>query len=317
MRLTADLVDAALARIRPYLEPTPCRRSSASDRLWLKLETEQPTGSFKVRGAVSNVLAHAARPGDSLVTASAGNHGLGVAFAARAARRPERVTIFVPSTAPARKIEKLRTYGVELVIGGRTYDDAAAAGVEHARRTGARYVHAYDDPLTAAGQGTAAPELHTALAGGLPAVEAIVVPVGGGGLVSGIAAWVSERAPAVKVFAAQPAASPALRDSIAAGRALLDYAAGTTIADGLSGGIGEIVFEHRDLIDGVLVVDEAETRAAVRDLFRGDGVRAEGSAGVAVAAARRLLDATRGAVVAIVTGANIDDALLNEILAGA
>jgi threonine dehydratase len=246
------------------------------------------------------------------VAASAGNHALGVAFAVQALGAGTPATLFVPESAPRAKVEKLRGFPVTLHVRGATYDDAHALAMDHARRTGATYVHAFDDPRTAAGQGTAALEILEAL----PGVGAILVPVGGGGLISAIAAVVKSRDPGVRVVAVQPEASPALAESIRLGRPLLEYPAGPTLADGLAGGIGEIVFAHRDLIDDVVMVSEAEIEDAIVALVADDQVVAEASGAVGVAALRSGRWRSDGRpVVAVVTGANIDARVLGRLLA--
>ena len=312
-RLHADDVARAAAIVGRYLPPTPLRRAySLFPRdAWLKLECWQPTGSFKVRGALHNLatLDHAARA-RGVVAASAGNHALGVAYAGAVLGGIE-TTVYVPETAPRAKVDKLRTFAVTLAVGGRTYDDAHDRAMDHVRRTGATYVHAFDDPRTAAGQGTAAVEIADAM----PLVGTIVVPVGGGGLITGMAAALRARRPGVRVVAVQPDASPALRDSLAAGRALLEYAAGPTLADGLAGGIGELVWDHRDLIDEVVTVSEAEIQAAIVALVTHDQVIAEGSGatGVAAVAAGRIRE-DAGPIAIVVTGGNLDAAVLARLL---
>ena len=311
-RLNAGLVEQALEVIRPFLPPTRLGRSKgAGDRpVFLKLETDQPTGSFKVRGALSNLLRQPENEA-GFVAASAGNHGLGVAWAAKQSGRREPVTIFIPGSAPQAKVRKLREYDVDLRIVGETFDDAERMAHEFERETGARFIHAYDDPLTAAGQGTMAMEIGE---GG--SIGTLVIPVGGGGLISGNAAWFKERHPSTRIVAVQPDASPALSESIRLGRALLEYPAGPTLADGLSGGIGRIVFEHRDLLDEVVNVPEDRIRAAIRSLHLEEQVRAEASGAITVAA----LDLAPSRswpepIVCVITGGNIDDAVFGSIVA--
>ena len=316
MRLTADDVVRAGAVVRPYLPPTPLRRSFALREVgpaFLKLECWQPTGSFKVRGAVhllASLSPEERRRG--VVAASAGNHALGVAFAAQAVGGDVRADLFVPETAPRSKVGKLRAFPVEVHQRGATYDDAHALALEHARRTGATYVHAFEDARTAAGQGTVALEVLEQL----PELAAVVVPVGGGGLVAGMAAAVKTRAPRARVIAVQPEASPALRESLRLGRPLLEFAALPTLADGLAGGIGEIAWEHRDLIDEVVVVPERDIEDAIVALLAEDQVVAEASGAVPVAAVRAGLVSTReGPIALVVTGANIDLPVLQRLLA--
>jgi threonine dehydratase len=315
-RLTLEDVFRARRVVSRYLSPTPLRPAFClrPRPAWLKLECWQPTGSFKVRGAtnlIASLSAEQRRCG--VVAASAGNHALGVAFAAGILGGALEATLFVPRTAPRAKIEKLRAYPVTVREDGETYDDAHALATAHARETGATYVHAFDDSRTAAGQGTVALEILDEM----PEVGTIVVPVGGGGLISGMAAAVKDRAKGVRIVAVQPAASPSLRESIRQGVALLEYPAEPTLADGLAGGIGEIVFAHRDLIDEVVVVPEAAIEDAVVDLLAGDQVVAEasGAAGVAALQAGLVESAADGRpVVAVVTGGNIDAAVLARLL---
>jgi threonine dehydratase len=247
-----------------------------------------------------------------VVAASAGNHALGVAHAARTLGGGIRTTLFVPASAPRAKVEKLRTFPVEVREEGATYDEAHAAALEHARDAGATYVHAFEDVRTAAGQGTVGLEILEQL----PEVGTILVPVGGGGLIAALAVIVKSRRPDVRVVAVQPEASPALRESLRLGRALLEYPADPTLADGLSGGIGEIAFAHRGLIDAVVTVSEEEIGQAMVALLSHDQVVAEGSGAVAVGAlqARRVELHGRPAV-AVVTGGNVDAAVLRRLLA--
>jgi threonine dehydratase len=315
VRLALADVVAARQAIARHLAPTPLRRCFAvpGGRTFLKLECWQPTGSFKVRGALAHLCKlDAAALARGVVAASAGNHALGVAFAAQALGGRVRATLFVPESAPRAKLDKLRSFPVEVVVAGATYDDAHAAALAHAERSGARYVHAYEDPATAAGQGTLALELLEQL----PELGAILVPVGGGGLISAIATVVKAKAPHVRIVAVQPEASPSLRDSLRQGRPLLSYAAGPTLADGIAGGIGEIVFEHRDLLDDVVVVPEAALEEAIVALLAADQVVAEGAGAVAVAALRAGLyvPPAERPVAAVVSGGNLDAPVLARLL---
>ena len=173
-------------------------------------------------------------------------------------------------------------------------------------------MHAFEDPRTAAGQGTVALEILEEM----PEVGTIVVPVGGGGLISGVAAAVKDRAKGTRIVAVQPEASPALRDSVAQGQPLLDYPAGPTLADGLAGGIGLMAYTHRHLVDEIVNVTEPQIEDAIVALITHDQVVAEGSGAVGVAALRsgrvRLEDGRPAAVV--ITGANIDAGVLGRLL---
>lgn len=315
-RLTRDDVERARRTLAPRLPPTPlrpCHAVPAEASAWLKLECWQPTGSFKVRGAL-NLLAslspEAARRG--VVAASAGNHALGVAWAAAALGGTLEATLFVPESAPRAKVDKLRRFPVTVVERGADYDGAYAAALADAERRGATYVHAFDDARTAAAQGTVGLEIVDAL----PDVGTVLVPVGGGGLISGIAAALEARRPAVRVVAVQPEASPALRESLRLGRPLLVYPAGPTLADGVAGGIGELVFLHRDLIDDVLTVSEREIEDAIAALAARDQVIAEASGALGVAALLSgRVRADGRPVVAVVSGGNLDARILARVLA--
>jgi threonine dehydratase len=317
--LTEDDLRRAETLVRPHLAKTPLRRAHAAPveaNLWLKLECWQPTGSFKVRGALSTL--GSLTPGErarGVVAASAGNHALGVAFAASVLGAGLRVTLFVPETAPRAKVEKLRRFPVEVREAGRTYDDAYAASLLFQQETGATYVHPFDDPRTAAGQGTCGLEILEQC----PEVGAILVPVGGGGLIAGIAAAAKAARPDIRVVGVQAAASPSLRESLRLGRPLLEYPAGPTLADGIAGGIGHIAWEHRGWIDAVIDVPELEIERAMVALVAQDQVVAEASGVVGVAAVRAgLWPEAAGSdgrpVVAVISGANVDARVLGRLL---
>ena len=308
---------SAQAAIKPHSLRTPLRASPAFSartgmRVYLKLENWQPTGSFKVRGAI-NFLSHlsAEEKAHGLVTASAGNHALAVGFAAQRLGMTG-VTVFVPRTAPRAKVEKLKRFPISLCEVGETYDDAHSAAEEFERAHGAAFIHAYDDARTVAGTGTIGLEVLE----DLPEVDAVLVPVGGGGLIAGIALAVKTLAPNVKVYGVQPEASPALRDSIRDGRAYEKYEAGPTICDGLAGGIGRIAFEvAQRYVDDVFVVGEDAVKRAVAAFVRDEQMVVEGSGAVGLAA----LEITSAElkiqrVVLIVSGANIDARPLARIV---
>jgi threonine dehydratase len=313
--LCAEDVHRARERVRGFLPPTPLRpafalRASAG---LVKLECWQPTGSFKVRGAIAALTSLSADERvRGVVAASAGNHALGVAFAARALRGLVPAILVVPESAPRAKLDKLGSFPVELRVTGVDYDEAFAAARQLADARGAVLVHAYDDPIVAAGQGTVGLEILEQQ----PDVGAILVPVGGGGLLAGTAVAVKASRADVRIVGVQPEASPALRESIGLGLPLLKYAARPTLADGLAGGIGQLVFDLRHLIDDVVTVTEDEIEAAIAALASQDQIVAEASGAVGVAAllAGRIAAGHSRPAVAIVTGANIDAAVLARIL---
>ena len=317
--ITVQDILEAQRRIRPHVFRTPLRHSFLlSERIgaavFMKLENWQVTGSFKPRGAL-NLMAmlNDQERARGVVTASAGNHALGVGYAARLLNISP-ATIFVPRTAPRAKLDKLREFPVEVRTVGETYDDAHHAAEAYQRASGATFVNAYDDPHTVAGQGTIGLEILE----DLPDVDAILVPVGGGGMIAGIAIAAKTLAPAVMIIGVQPAASPALRDSLRDGKCYEEYPAAPTICDGLAGGIGKICFEvAQKFVDDVAIVEEDETKAAIRTLAETQQLIIEGSGAVGVAALlARKVDLSGKRVAVVLSGGNIDLALVAQIING-
>jgi threonine dehydratase len=298
----ADLARAE-AVVRAHLAPTPVVESTVGH---LKLECLQPTGSFKVRGALA-ALAQLS-PDDHVVTASAGNHGLGVAFAA--ARLGVGATVVVPTTASPAKVAALREFPVRLVLEGDGYSDAERHALELAA-DGATYVSAYNDSSVIAGQASIGPELDEALEGPLT----VVVPVGGGGLVAGLSLWARDR-PSVHIVGIEAAASRALSAAVAAG-GVVEVTVDPTLADGLAGNLEPnsitpaIVAAHTRTLG---TVTEAEIRHAIRFLAIRHGLLVEGSGAVGVAALLAGRVDVNGRAVAVVTGRNIALPVVREIL---
>jgi threonine dehydratase len=293
-----DDVLRAARTLAPHLQKTPLRpaRSAGKGTVLLKLECWQPTGSFKVRGALNLI-------------ASAGNHALGVANAVASLRLAVKATLFVPRSAPQSKVERLRAYPVQIELIDGTYEETQAQALAFCAQHGATFVHAYDDARTAAGAGTAGLEVMLER----PDVDTLVVAVGGGGLIAGVATAAKAIRPDVRIVAVQAEASPSLRESLRQGRALLEYPAGPTIADGVAGGIGLMAFTHRHLIDEEVIVSEAELEDAVMALLMEDHVVAEGAGALGIAAIRAGRVALRGTTAAIVSGGNIGSPVLARI----
>ena len=243
--------------------------------LTLKLELYQHTGSFKPRGAFANLLMRAA-PAAGVVAASGGNHGAAVAYAAMKLGVPAR--IFVPAVASPAKQQRIRDYGAQLVVGGERYADALAASEAWAAESGALQVHAYDQPETLAGQGTLALELEEQA----PALDTLLVAVGGGGLIGGIAAWYARR---VKIVGVEPEAAPTLTRALAAGRPV-DAPAGGIAADSLAPRrVGELMFPIAQAhVSGMALVTDDAIRAAQRTLWSALRIVAEPGGAAALAA---------------------------------
>ena len=278
----------------------------------LKLETVQPTFSYKIRGAFNAVLALVEQSGRDvppLVTASAGNHGRALAHAAQAARLP--VTVYVPADAPRTKIDAILRAGAHLKTCG-SYDEAEAEAKRHAATGNALFLSPYSHPDVIAGAGTIGLEILE----DRPDVDTIVVPVGGGGLVSGIAIAVKALS-ATMVVGVEVAASSPFTHSLAAGR-IVTIDVQQTLADGLSGNLDPdtITFDIvRRLVDRVAVVNEPQLRQAIAGLLREERLVAEGAGATAVAAVLGgAIDCAGHRTAVIVSGANIDMETLRSFI---
>jgi threonine dehydratase len=302
--MTRNQIILTERRIRPYVRRTPVIEAAGADfglpdlRLVFKLELFQHTGSFKPRGAFTNLLLREV-PAAGVVAASGGNHGVAVAFAARKLAKP--ATIFVPTVASPAKIERIRSYGAELVVTGERYADALASSEEWAARTGAMQVHAYDQEETILGQATVGLELEEQASD----LDTLLVAVGGGGLIGGVAAWYAGR---VKLIGVEPQAAPTLARALEAGRPV-DSPAGGIAADSLAPRrVGELMFPlaQKYVSRVVLVADEAIEAAqqALWDVLR---VAAEpgGAAAFAALLSRAYRPAAGECVGVVVCGGNI------------
>jgi threonine dehydratase len=315
-KLTLHDIYLAQHRIAPYLTETPLVRSTLLSarvgfEVWLKLENRQVTGSFKPRGALNKILRLSAEERErGIVAASAGNHALGVAHAAQCLGLT-KADLFVQANAAPAKIAKLRQYDVKLHLVGSLFDEAQAAAVEFAAKNGATYVSAYDDLDVIAGQGTVGLEIMQAA----PDVDAIVVPVGGGGLIAGLAAAAKSLNPAIRVIGVNPAASPSAYLSKRDGYPYETYENEPTLAHGLAGGFGRVPFMvGMLLIDEIVLVSEDEMQRGIAALIDSDQILAEASgiAGMAAVLAGKICDARKCACV--LTGGNIDGATLRTVL---
>ena len=283
--LSPERILAAQCELAPYLQATPCVRlpwldEFAHGRVYGKLEILQRSGSFKFRGALHALLrlGRQARA-RGVVTASAGNHGLGVAEAARELKIDAMV--FVPETVTALKRRKLESLGVNLMIAGEDYDAADLAAQAYARQSGLTFIHAFDDDEVIAGQGTVGAEL---LAEPLH-LGTVVVPVGGGGLLGGVSLLLKTLRPEVHILGVQSEASPAMRAAWEKGE-VVETPIAATVADGLAGrfGTGKTLRLAQQYCDEILLVGESSIRQAMREIYARHGWRVEGSAAVSVAA---------------------------------
>jgi threonine dehydratase len=310
----ADVLSAAY-RLRGIVERTPLVRSPtlsdiAKTEVWLKCENLQRTGSFKLRGAYNALATLTPRARSrGIVASSAGNHGLGVAYAARLLK--VRARIFVPSTAPAVKRDGIRALGAEVDETQPHYDAAHAAALEYAELEGKTFVNPCAGEMILAGQGTVALEI----LGDLRGLKTIVTPFGGGGLAGGIAAFLRGVAPSVRIVGVQGDRTNALALSMKAGR-IVEIDVPPTLADGLSGqtdATGMAIAKFA--LDEIRVVSESEIGDAIALLAREHDMKVEGSGAVSVAAILSgRLAAPAGPVALVISGGNIDDARWREVI---
>jgi threonine dehydratase len=314
--VTAEDVGSAAARLSGIARRTPLRRAPhISERtgldVWLKLENEQLTGSFKLRGAY-NAIASLSEEERSrgIVTASAGNHGRGVAFTARRFGIP--ATIFAPRTAPRVKVNGMRECGATLDLDSAHYDEAHARAIAFAAEHDMTYVDPCVGAPLVAGQGTVGLEILDRL----PETRSVIVPVGGAGLLGGIGAYIRETAPHVRIIGAQSVTTNAMALSLEAGR-VIDIPVVETLADGLAGGIDAHALDvGRHALDAMVTVSESDIERAIATLAGDENVVAEGAGAVGVAALLAgAVGDVRGPVVAVISGGNIDREVLERIVA--
>ncbi len=315
-KLTLHEIYLAHQRIAPYVTRTPLTRSALLSaqlgcEVRLKLENRQYTGSFKPRGALNKILSLSAEEcAKGIVAASAGNHALGVAHAAQCLSLPQ-TDLFVQANAAPAKIAKLQQYPIKLHLVGQRFDEAQSAAFEFAEKTGATFVSAYDDVHVIAGQGTVGLEIMQ----DLPDIDTIVVPVGGGGLIAGIATVAKSINPLIRVIGVNPEASPSAYLSKRDGYPYETYENEPTLAHGLAGGFGKVPFMvGMLLIDEIVLVSEEEMKRGITALIDSDQVllEASGVAGVAAVLAGKI--ERPGKCVCVLTGGNIDSETLREVL---
>jgi threonine dehydratase len=303
--MTRDEIARTYQVIRPHLRRTPVIEVEGADfglrpgPMALKLELLQHTGSFKPRGAFANLLLRDV-PASGVVAASGGNHGVAVAFAAHKLGIPAR--IFVPSISAATKQQRIRDLGAHLVVGGDRYADALAASQEYVSQSGALAIHAFDQVETLLGQGSVGLELEEAGVG----FDTLLVAVGGGGLIGGIAAWFAGK---VRIVAVEPAAAPTLHRALQAGRPV-DAEAGGIAADSLAPRrVGEIMFPlAQRFIERVVLVEDDAIRAAQAALWSTLRIASEpgGAAALSALTSGAYQPASGERVAVLVCGGNTD-----------
>jgi threonine dehydratase len=255
--VTREKIAAIEPRIRPYIRRTPVIDPDGDGRRVFKLELLQHSGSFKARGAFANLLTRQV-PAAGVVAASGGNHGAAVAYAAQKLGKPAR--IYVPTVSSPAKIERIRSYGADLVVTGERYADALAASEKWAAESGAMQIHAYDQEGALLGQGTVGLEFEEQAP-----LDTLLVAVGGGGLIGGIAAWYAGK---VRVIGVEPALAPTLSKALEAGKPV-DAPAGGIAADSLAPKqVGQLMFPlAQKYVEKVVLVEDDEILNAQKELW--------------------------------------------------
>ena len=307
--VTLKDVLAARERIRDALYLSPCARTETLSRVsgtqaFLKLDNLQMTGAYKERGALNKLLTLGeAERARGLIAASAGNHAQAVAY--HAGRLGIAATIVMPETTPIMKVANTRGHGARVVLSGASYDEAYSEARRLERVEGLTFVHPFDDELVIAGQGTLGLEVVEQV----PGLDAVLVPVGGGGLVSGVAVAVKALAPHVKVIGVEAEALACMQAAVEAGE-LVTLDAASTLADGIAvKRAGEITFEHvQSLVDDIVTVTEEEIASAILYLLEKEKTVAEGAGAVSVAALmhHKLPRLEGKRVCSVISGGNID-----------
>lgn len=308
---TLQMIQEAAVTLRDIARLTPVLPFGRTDsRLFIKAENLQNTGSFKIRGAYNKLSSlTAAEAAKGVIACSAGNHAQGVAFSAM--RLGMRAVICMPDYAPEMKVEGTRSYGAQVVLVPGNYDDSAREAARLSTEKGYTFAHPFNDPYVIAGQGTIALELLSQM----PQVQQVLVPIGGGGLISGIAIAVKSLRPDVKVIGVQTLNVPSMYASIGFGEVetLRDK---KTIADGIHVLTpGSLTFEIVEkYVDDIVTVREEEIEAAIAALLKGPKLVAEGAGATGIAAYMSDRIDTSLRTVAVVSGGNIDLSVLKRIL---
>ena len=317
-KLTAQEVLDAYERISPYVSRTPLAESvylgDGGRKYFFKLECQQPVKSFKIRGALNKMLTLTEEERErGVATVSSGNHGSSVAYAARLLGI-KNADIIIPGMAPKAKEDLIRFFGGNPLRMGRNYDEAHALGMKYIEENGLTYIDAYyDDEKIYAGQGTIALEILEQN----PDIDTIVVPIGGGGLSTGIAVYAKYAKPDIRVIGVQTEACPAmiraLEDKVFYEEFPIDE---NTICDALVGGVGKLSYEMLgDYIDDIIEVKESTIRKATRFMIRDEKYIAEGGSCTTIAAVMDERERVGGKNIALViSGGNIDGGLMAELL---
>lgn len=313
-QLTFGDIQKAEERIRPYLQDTPLEKSvylsGGGQNIFLKLECQQSVKSFKIRGALNKILSLSeSERKDGVAAVSSGNHGIAVACVTQLLGM-KGATVIVPKNTPRSKVEKIRYYGAEVLLMGECFDEAAALGTAYIQEKGYRFIDGWDeDAAVYAGQGTVGLEIMRQN----PEIDTILVPVGGGGLCTGIAVAAKSINPRVKVIALYSESCRAWPDSVRDQKAYHEYPSEESICEAMVGGIGYLSYAMREWVDGSLEIKEEMIRKAMLHAIMNEKIVAEAAGAVPIAAALQYGRQLPGKNVALViTGGNADNKILAE-----
>ena len=312
--LTLDAFEEASDKVKEVTQETklvesPYFSAQCGNRVWLKPENMQRTGAYKVRGAYYKISTMSPEELErGIITASAGNHAQGVAFAAT--RAGARSVVVMPTTTPLIKVERTKGYGAEVVLSGDVYDESCDYALELAEREGMTFIHPFNDPTVATGQGTIAMEIVSEL----PLVDTILVPVGGGGLSCGVATFAKLYNPKIRVIGVEPEGAPSLTAALEAGHPV-KLPSANTIADGTAVlEVGDKVFPYlQQNLDDVITVPDDELIVAFLDMVENHKMIVENS-GLLTVAALKHLPAENRRVVSILSGGNMDVITMSSVV---
>ncbi|HEY1464014.1 MAG TPA: threonine ammonia-lyase [Terriglobales bacterium] len=314
--ITLADIQAATSRIRDSIYVSPCARSenfseATGNTVFLKLDNLQRTGAFKERGALNKLLTLTDRERkQGVIAASAGNHAQGVAY--HAGKLGIRAQICMPLTTPLIKVSATKAYGAEVVLHGANYDEACEEAVRRSQKDNLTFIHPFDDDVVIAGQGSLGLEILQQH----PDIEAVIVPIGGGGLIGGISCAIKETNPKIQVFGVQPSRLPSMKAALEQGKPVTIPAA-TTIADGIAvrrTGVRTLELVKK-YVDDVVTVDDEEIANAILLLLEREKTLAEGAGAAAIAALLNgKIKITGKRVAVLVCGGNIDVTLLSRII---
>jgi len=315
----ASAVDGAAERIKGVVAVTPLQRSKRLSETFqaevlIKREDMQDVRSFKIRGAFNKIRSlSSGERGRPVVCASAGNHAQGVAFAC--AHLGIKGTVFMPRITPLQKIERVQHFGrerIDIKLVGDTYDEASSAAVQYSEQYGGVFVHPFDDPETIAGQGTVGKEIFEATDG---RVDLVIVPIGGGGLASGVATYLKQRNPSIMVIGAEPAGSPSMFEALRQGK-LVTLSELHTFVDGAAvRTAGRLTFDLcRQYVDRVVLVPEGRICTTMIELYQNEGIIAEPAGALALSALEDAGEFEGKTVACILSGGNNDILRYPEVM---